>query len=880
MKDTRIQGTGDWLIDHESFREWQAIASSSTLLCLQGTIGTGKTYLTSRVIDHIKQTLEASPHDEGFAFFYCNRSGPSMQDPLVVLRSFVRQLSYKANNYSYIQNNVIQKCEKAKQEGRSLSYTDCKELILESMNLYSKTTIILDALDESDISYYNLAEIFINMLDKARNPVKIFISSRPDREFLNAFEDRATIMVNSSNQQGDIEKYLDEALYSTRFFRKRRLEIQNMIKETFSTRNGGMFRWVHLQTKSLRKCVSDDAIRIWAKTIPRDLMAAYDRLWEDLTNQHNECDMVLAERAIKWVLCAFRPLNSEALLQAIRFAYEGDCLIQIELQTEQEILSLCQDLLTIDAEKKVWMLPHASVAEYFESRKSKGMGLGECDAFVSKIQLDFLMTPKLELIPNPDDDDRWRPLAAGEYDDLDLFKRYVQNNWFKHVQRYDKWLGSLEGKSHEPALISTLKRFLGSPGESSVYFRRWMNSQEPYMIKPANMAIFIMCQHGFYYTLRDWWEKDKIDQKLALKTCEGSLRRITDSVSYTLELAVEGGCLPMCRYLVSAIGAIGRRQGIYHLAAAGALSNKDILRFLVEEAKVDLNVLVVLPNYALTIVQDAIMHDQTGSTLQYLVDQGWVSANRQGGSLWGNALIAAANGGIPQSIEILLRAGADAKIPAESGIYGSALIAAVASAIPEDIAPYETKIVTLLNSGADINQVPNVGIFGSALEAFIWRIFDHYDTIKNLRSLRYIQTLKLLLKSGADPAMTCNIGQYGSALAAAAFYGMKDMVVMMINVTGKKRAIKCLQQSRYPSEVMFTGEESDSETWKKNVEETATYLIDEVGVDKKTLRSIGMQDIKYKHGSLVVYIQAVERSTSNIETIYDSIRARGRRGSG
>lgn len=163
-----------------------------------------------------------------------------MQDPLVVLRSFVRQLSYKANNYSYIQSNVIQKCEKAKQEGRNLSYSDCKELILESMNLYSKTTIILDALDESDISFYNLAEIVIDMLDKARKPVKIFISSRPDREFLKAFEARATIMVDSSNQQGDIEKYLHETLYSTKFFERRRKEVQGMIKETFSTRNDGM----------------------------------------------------------------------------------------------------------------------------------------------------------------------------------------------------------------------------------------------------------------------------------------------------------------------------------------------------------------------------------------------------------------------------------------------------------------------------------------------------------------------------------------------------------------------------------------------------------------------------------------------------------------
>lgn len=216
------------------------IFDSTTLLSHFTSVGTGKTYLTSRVIDHIKQTLETSPHDEGFAFFYCNRSGPSMQDPLIVLRSFVLQLSYKANKYDYIQSNVIQRFEKAKQEGRGLSFTDCKELILESMNLYSKTTIILDALDESDISYYNLAEIFIDMMDKARKPVKIFISSRPDREFLEAFKDQDTIKIDSSNQQGDIEKYLDEALYSTKFFGKRRLEIQDLIKETFSTRNGGM----------------------------------------------------------------------------------------------------------------------------------------------------------------------------------------------------------------------------------------------------------------------------------------------------------------------------------------------------------------------------------------------------------------------------------------------------------------------------------------------------------------------------------------------------------------------------------------------------------------------------------------------------------------
>lgn len=582
-------------------------------------------------------------------------------------------------------------------------------------------------------------------------------------------------------------------------------------------------------------------------------MAAYDRLWEDLANEHDESDMTLAERAIKWVLCAFKPLKSGTLLEAIRFAHEEDGLVQIELRTEQEILTLCQDLLTVDAEKKVWMLPHASVAEYFESRKSKGMGLGECDAFVSRIQLDFLMTPKLELLSPLEEDHAWESIDTSEYDNLDLFKRYVQTNWFKHVQRYDRWLGSLKDSSHATKLTATLKCFLGSPGESSDYYRRWMNSRKFCKLKPANMAIFIMCQHGFFYTLRDWWERDKIDQKLALAECKENLEYGDDLTSYALPLAVEGGCLPMCRYLVSAIGAIGLRLGMFHHAARLAINDRDIIKFLVEEVKVDLN--MVTPGCARTVAQVATICDRTGDGLQYLVDQGWVSANRQGGPEFGNPLIAAANNGNLQSLEILLRAGADAKIAAESGEYGTALIAAAASEFYTFEALYETVMVTLLNSGADIDQVPKACKYGSALEAFVCLMFSRHGPSKSLRKLPYMPILKLMLKSGANPAMTCNIGQHGSALAAAAFYGMKDTLVTMIEATDKERAIECLRQSRHPSQIKFHGGKSKVEAWKKNVAETATYLAHEVGVDKKTLRRIGMQGVKFEHGSDVVYIR-------------------------
>lgn len=163
-----------------------------------------------------------------------------MQDPLIILRSFVRQLSYKACNYDHIQSSLIARCDLAKKEGRGLTYKDCKELILTSMNLYSKTTIILDALDESDVTQYNLAEILIEMMEEATKPVKVFISTRPDREYLEAFDTKCKITVDSSSQQGDIERFLNQELYSKSVFTRRQEEIQEMIKETFRARNGGM----------------------------------------------------------------------------------------------------------------------------------------------------------------------------------------------------------------------------------------------------------------------------------------------------------------------------------------------------------------------------------------------------------------------------------------------------------------------------------------------------------------------------------------------------------------------------------------------------------------------------------------------------------------
>ncbi|EHK49555.1 hypothetical protein TRIATDRAFT_235024 [Trichoderma atroviride IMI 206040] len=760
IADSRIDDTGNWLMEHEGFRAWQAIPSSSTILWLKGTVGTGKTYLTWRAIEYVKATLEEGSGNEGFAFFYCSRSATSLQDPLVILRSFVRQLFDKASETGY--NRLIQKRKVAENEGRSLGLKDCKELILELINLYSKSTIILDALDEasSTSTNQNLAEILIGILDKAKKPVKLFISSRPDREYLQAFKANATITIESNNQQADIEKYLEDRLYSTLSFKQRQKETQTLILNVFSSKNSTMFRWIHLQVQRLNNYTSHDAVRSWATTLPSTLTEAYDQLFDDM-RKHDEHDIALAERAIKWVLCSILPLSSEALLEAIRYSLHGSVVVQKDKQTEQQILSLCRDLLTIEPKRKVWALPHASVAEYFEL---KGITLAECDLFASKILIDCLVNFEPETLKRVA---RLWPVRS--------FEQYVVYAWFLHVERYDKWLGSAKGANADPGLVMALKRFLGSPEESSDYYRRWIDNADTlidkgrryhdgrigYSVKtellPSDMALYTVCRYGFYYTLRDWWEGTAISKEMALKECK---------LGYTpLVHAVKSGCIPILKHLISLGGT-----------------------------------------------------DYSPS---------------ERCNAFGSPLIAAACVLNIQSVEILLKAGANADVSVECGKYDTALDAAASSYVFDEQELVEI-VQLLLDSGADANKPLKKGRYGSALETLICLNFDDINILR--------EPLGMLLKAGADPTMVFERGHYGSALAAAAFHGLKELLVAMIGATSKERAVECLRFGRHPDKCVL-GLKKTAEKWRDGRVETVKYLADEVGVDEETLHKIGLWDV-------------------------------------
>jgi Cdc6-like AAA superfamily ATPase len=206
--------------------------------------GTGKTNLTSRVIDKIQDDLRRAPNHEGLAFFYCNRNEAERQEPLSVLRSFVRQLSTLVNEehssislQRRLQEFYIQKQEKAS----APTISECKELILEFINIYPKTTLILDALDECDKHKRgDLIKIFDDFLAHASRPVKIFISSRPDDDIKERFKSGANIEIQAADNDDDISKFIRSEITKHPRWKKMSPELQKVIVETLQDRSQGM----------------------------------------------------------------------------------------------------------------------------------------------------------------------------------------------------------------------------------------------------------------------------------------------------------------------------------------------------------------------------------------------------------------------------------------------------------------------------------------------------------------------------------------------------------------------------------------------------------------------------------------------------------------
>lgn len=179
------------------------------MLTHASTAGTGKTVLTSSVVDYFKGNLAKSPRD-ALAFFYCKRTETPRPDLTSILQAFVRQLSSRAldQDMGSTWNRVVSFFKNPTKQ--TMDKNDCKTEILAATASYAVTTIVLDGFDECEKGLQeNLQDLFEWLIKTSERPVKIFVSSRPSAIRNLGW---ARVCISQTSNGADVEKYITERI--------------------------------------------------------------------------------------------------------------------------------------------------------------------------------------------------------------------------------------------------------------------------------------------------------------------------------------------------------------------------------------------------------------------------------------------------------------------------------------------------------------------------------------------------------------------------------------------------------------------------------------------------------------------------------------------
>lgn len=91
----------------------------------------------------------------------------------------------------------------------ALGFQESYELIVSLLSMYSQTTIIIDALDESNPKErWQLLDVLEKLAQSSATIIKIFISSRDDVDIMRRFEGIPNLYISASDNSEDIERFV------------------------------------------------------------------------------------------------------------------------------------------------------------------------------------------------------------------------------------------------------------------------------------------------------------------------------------------------------------------------------------------------------------------------------------------------------------------------------------------------------------------------------------------------------------------------------------------------------------------------------------------------------------------------------------------------
>ncbi|KAF8326443.1 ectomycorrhiza-induced ankyrin-domain/NACHT-domain-containing protein [Amanita rubescens] len=740
-REKHLEGSGQWLLGDKRYIKWKE--QSNSFMWINGISGCGKTLICSTIIEDIKAIVQAQP-ETGFAYFYFDINDKAKQSSRSLISSLVLNLTAKSNNYLSM-DKLYNKHDKLSLPTKDELLT----LLMELLQGFGQTYVVIDALDECDDDYHKLFDTVIKVIHKWQLPhFHLLVTSRREQDIIMNMEELVPTELHLSAELvgSDIISYINSAIENDGRLKRWSSEIQQDIKDSLISGANGMFRWVACQIQELKHCPSQTVLMETLKALPKDLETTYDQILQRI----DEKQISFAKIILQWLVLGMRPLGLEELAIVVTFdACSGNFDSNLGLAHPDDVIHMCSSLVIKTDDNKV-QLAHASVKEYF-LHKPRQITLSDVQlghAAIAHCCLSYI-------------------LLHSESEGHHIFIiDYPAEFWSNHYQLSNK----------NEILQDLAKRFLWDQHGA---FKRWGRQNDNHAAlwleniytgpSPLHYAVLFGLQDIIETTIKS--NKRKITRN------EWSW-----AYSALVEIASENGYIGIVRLLLDK-GANVNAQGVKHgnaLQAASMGGNAEIVRLLLDKGA---NVNAQGGHYG-NALQAASLRGNA-EIARLLLDKG-ANVNAQGGG-YSNALQAASLRGNAEIARLLLDKGAN--VNAQGGEYGNALQAA------SWVGNAEISML-LLDKGADMNA--QGGLFGNALQAASWggnaeiaRLLLDKGANVNAQGGEYGNALqaalwggnteiaRLLLDKGAN--VNAQGGEYGNALQAASWGGNAEIARLLLD---------------------------------------------------------------------------------------------------
>ncbi|KAI9827636.1 MAG: hypothetical protein M1819_006925 [Sarea resinae] len=234
ISSRRQDGTGRWLLEDIVINDWLEANNSTRVVWCPGDPGTGKTVMTSLLIDYIESKNDTE--DVGIAFMYFDFQDPKMQTASEIIASLVHQLAKRTKHLPRDLRDLYGELK----DGLGQPQFNPLLAVLKSLcNNFKQTYIILDALDEfGDLGEREI--LLSSLIPLTQGSLKLLATSRPNHVDLKLQFDNVP-QVEIRAPEDDIRNYARERMGADQdFTRQITPSLEEQIINTVAQRASGM----------------------------------------------------------------------------------------------------------------------------------------------------------------------------------------------------------------------------------------------------------------------------------------------------------------------------------------------------------------------------------------------------------------------------------------------------------------------------------------------------------------------------------------------------------------------------------------------------------------------------------------------------------------